>query len=118
MNSYEKFVRYCIGIGKTPSRVALEAGISKPVISSWKSGRTKPTDATMAKITSYLDVPMDAFREDIGEEESPPAISGKRALDQTLIERLACLTPAEEAKVDAFVQGLLASRPGGVSHPG
>lgn len=38
--------------------------------------------------------------------------TGERELDMSLIKRLVQLTPDEMEKVDAFVQGLLASRQG------
>lgn len=51
-----------------------------------------------------------------GEKETPapsdgdgPPIDEKR-LDEQLIQRLCSLTPEEQGKVDAFVQGLIASR--------
>ena len=100
VKSYEKFVLYCGNIGKTPSRVALEAGISKPVISSWKSGRTKPTDSTMAKITSYLGVPIDAFKDDATKEKSPVPTSEGEAY---WAERLSRLSPSDQALLGAVV---------------
>lgn len=39
-----------------------------------------------------------------------PADNSEELLDEELIERLLSLTPEELAKVDAFVQGILASR--------
>lgn len=42
-------------------------------------------------------------------EKDKPA-SGEDGLDAELIKRLTSLTPEEVAKVDAFVQGLLAAR--------
>ena len=103
MKSYEKFVRYCGEIGKAPSRVALEAGISKPVISGWKSGKTKPTDSTMAKITSYLGVPMDTFKDDVAQKESPAPMSEGGTY---WAERLTTLTPPDQALVSSVLDRL------------
>lgn len=46
-----------------------------------------------------------------GAKKAPTEIS-ERELDMSLIKRLVQLTPDEMEKVDAFVQGLLASRQG------
>lgn len=55
MNFYENFVGLCNKIGKTPSRAALEIGLSKPTVNRWKNGSI-PTDATAMKIAEYFGV--------------------------------------------------------------
>ena len=55
MNFYERFIGLCNKVGKTPSRVAMEVGLSKPVVNRWKNGST-PTDATAMKIAEYFGV--------------------------------------------------------------
>lgn len=103
MKSYEKFVQHCVKIGKAPTRVALEAGISKPVITGWKSGKSKPTDSTMAKITSYLGVPMDAFTDDV----EPKAVSVPMSEGGVYwAERLSHLTASDQALLGTIVERL------------
>ena len=55
MNFYERFVGLCNKVGKTPSRVAMEVGLSKPTVNRWKNG-SSPTDATAMKIAEYFGV--------------------------------------------------------------
>lgn len=55
MNFYERFIALCNKVGKTPSRVALEIGLSKPTVNRWKHG-SSPTDATAMKIAEYFGV--------------------------------------------------------------
>ena len=55
MNFYERFIALCNKVGKTPSRVALEVGLSKPTVNRWKNG-SLPTDATAMKIAEYFGV--------------------------------------------------------------
>lgn len=79
-----------------------------------------PKADNLAKIADYLGCSVDYLlgREPAdsgageGEQKNAlPAASGKEdALNKELISRLVQLTPAELEKVDAFVQGLLASR--------
>ena len=52
---YENFVKQCNRIGKTPSKVAQEAHISKSIVSRWKNGGGV-TDATAMKIAEYFGV--------------------------------------------------------------
>ena len=46
----------------------------------------------------------------MGWEEEKPTTEKGDGLDNELVKRLMSLTPEELMKVDAFVQGLLASR--------
>ena len=46
----------------------------------------------------------------VGKKEKPLTYVDERLLDEQLIQRLCSLTPEELGKVDAFVQGLIASR--------
>ena len=55
MNFYENFIGLCNKAGKTPSRVAIEVGLSKPTVNRWKNGST-PTDATAMKVAEYFGV--------------------------------------------------------------
>ena len=55
MNFYERFISLCNKVGKTPSRVAMEIGLSKPTVNRWKNG-SSPTDATAMKIAEYFGV--------------------------------------------------------------
>ena len=55
MEFYGKYVELCNKIGKSPSAVAMEIGLSKPSVHRWKNGGS-PTDATAAKIASYFGV--------------------------------------------------------------
>ena len=129
MNFYERFVGLCNKVGKTPSRVAVEVGLSKPTVNRWKNGST-PTDATAMRIAEYFGVSIQELTgegtlgdiayevcRDQGLVDSPfekekksPADNSEELLNNEIIERLISLTPAELEKVDAFVQGLLASR--------
>ena len=55
MNFYQRYIELCNKIGKAPSAVAVEIGLTKPTVNRWKTGST-PTDATAAKVASYFNV--------------------------------------------------------------
>ena len=55
MNFYNRFVKLCNSVGKSPSRVVLEIGGTKSAITRWKNG-SNPTDATAMKIAEYFGV--------------------------------------------------------------
>ena len=78
------------GIRITP--LLQELGLSSGAIGRWKAG-TLPNGETLLKLASR-----------------PISGDGLTALDEEIIDRLLQLKPDEVAKVDAFVQGLLAAR--------
>lgn len=66
MNFYNKFVNLCNEVGKKPSAVAEEIGLSKSLVTRWKNGGGV-TDATAAKIANYFNVELI----DLMNEEEP-----------------------------------------------
>ena len=83
-------------------------GIPKSTIYSIIKRNNKNVDfSVMEKISDVLDVPVEYFYDRPENEKKPAPESG---LDADLLRRLMSLNPDELSKVDAFVQGLLASR--------
>lgn len=80
MNFYNKFMNLCNEIGKKPSAVAEEIGLSKSLVTRWKNGGGV-TDATAAKIAAYFDVELIDL---IGEEPYNPELAPEE--DEDLLE--------------------------------
>lgn len=59
MNFFDKYLKLCNGVGKTPSKCALEMGISKVAVTNWKNRGNLPTDANLRKIADYFGVTVD-----------------------------------------------------------
>ena len=54
---YDRFVALCAQRGESPSRAALNAGISKAVVSKWKQTPAAfPSGAVVEKLTAYFGV--------------------------------------------------------------
>lgn len=102
--------------GYSAYKFAQIIGASNQGVLNWQSGDSKPYPKTQKKIADHFGITVEALN---GEglpalppqdaKKAPTEISG-RELDMSLIKRLVQLTPDEKEKVDAFVQGLLASR--------
>lgn len=68
---YDRFVQLCSERGVSPSRAALEAGLSKSTVSKWKnSPDSKPTGAAIAKMTEYFHVSISELMGEPGEKSS------------------------------------------------
>ena len=58
---YKRFLDLCNKEGKSPSRVALEIGASKPAVTRWKGGSV-PSDARIAKLADYFGVSVEYLK--------------------------------------------------------
>ena len=85
MNFYDKYVRMCNEIGKSPSAVAVEAGTTKTAVNRWKNGSI-PSDATLMKLTDYFGCSPDELRGD-AETNTPPTTEDVAEVLQALRER-------------------------------
>ena len=83
-------------------------GISSGNISNWKVGKNVPSARTLASIADYLGTTPEYILGKTDEKEKPALKESE--LDSELINRLCQLSKEELEKVDAFVQGILASR--------
>lgn len=68
---YDNFLDLCNSVGKTPSAVALEIGISKTSVNRWKNGGGV-TDATALKIARYFGITVDELKNGIKKQPSIP----------------------------------------------
>lgn len=54
---YDRFVMLCKTRGVSPSRAAVDAGLSKSTVSKWKrSPDSRPTGAVIEKLTRYFGI--------------------------------------------------------------
>lgn len=103
--------------GITKAEFYEKCALTSASYSQWNTGKTKPRLQTIERIAEFLGVPSeyllygDAPAASQGAKKALTK-TGERELDMSLIKRLVQLTPDEMEKVDAFVQGLLASRQG------
>lgn len=73
---YDRFVELCNSRGVTPSRAALDAGISKSLVTKWKTNRSKmPSADVIQKLSAYFDLPVSEF---LGEESKKAPTEGER----------------------------------------
>lgn len=73
MAFYQQFIKLCNATGISPSRAALNAGLSKTSVNGWKRGQT-PTDKNIAKLAEVFNVPVSYFDE---KEEKLPVDTDK-----------------------------------------
>lgn len=77
---YENFLSLCKARRVSPSRAALEAGLSRAAATNWKKNPDlTPSTATLDKLCDYFDVPISTLLEG---SENMPAPSGMNFYDR------------------------------------
>lgn len=111
MNFYYIFLELCNEMGKSPSRVALEIGASKPAVTRWKSG-SKPSDAVLLKLAAYFNVSIEYLKGETNEKR-PLGNNAEESQDERLnilYELTKELNDNELLALKSFVAGLKANR--------
>lgn len=69
---YDKFMYLCNVKKITPSRAAVDAGISKSLVTKWKTNRTEmPSPEILQKLSAYFNVPVsDLISEESKQKEN------------------------------------------------
>jgi transcriptional regulator with XRE-family HTH domain len=71
---YDKFMYLCNKRKVAPSRAAIEAGISKSLVTKWKSNRTQtPSPEILQKLSAYFSVPVSVLL-----SEETDTVEGKK----------------------------------------
>lgn len=110
-------LNYCMKqMNYSAYRMAKLIGATNQAVLNWQAGKAIPHPRTRQKIADHFGITVEALDGDKlpvllpqGAKKAPTEIS-ERVLDVALVSRLCQLTPDEMEKVDAFVQGILASR--------
>ncbi len=103
---YNNYVAQCNKVGKSPSAVALEIGLSKTAVHGWKTKKSNPTDATIQKVADYFDVPVSTLVSD--QKEKPVPDDGNRLKPDSYYK----LTPENMDFIDSMIEKLLKSQSG------
>ncbi len=90
-------------------RLAAQLNVSRSTIAMWETGGSNPDKEMLAKMSKLFGVTVD-YLLGLDTEKGPLTVTDEEALDQELISLLTSLTPAEQEKAAAFVQGLIANR--------
>lgn len=74
---YDRFIYLCKRKGVSPSRAALDAGISKSLVTKWKTNVAKePSPDVLRRLASYFGVTVSELLDE--NSEKAPTTSGER----------------------------------------
>lgn len=102
---FNTYAALCAGVGKKPTTVALELGISKSTVSNWKKGGHTPHAAQLQKIADYFGVTVDFL---LGKEKAPTAgeSSEREELTEEIMELFLKLSPKSQAEAQKYIRYL------------
>ena len=93
---YDKFMYLCKQKGVAPSRAATDAGISRSLVTKWRTTNIKtPSPEVLEKLSRYFHIPISEL---LGEEEqknNPPDRIEPTEREMKILEALRSKTPAE-----------------------
>jgi transcriptional regulator with XRE-family HTH domain len=99
---YENYVAICKARGESPSRVAINAGLSKSTVSKWKQDpEARPSGTILKKLSDYLGVPVSQLW---GEEEGAVPAYSDEALKFALFGGRDDITPEMYDEVRMFAK--------------
>ena len=99
---YQQYVSMCNEMGKSPSAVALEIGLSKTAVHKWKNGGI-PTDATASKVASYFNVSVESMmgsKEEKKEQSTESELSIKK---KAFIQKVEQMTDAQIERLEQIL---------------
>lgn len=109
---YDNFLDLCNSVGKSPSAVALEIGISKTSVNRWKNGGGV-TDATALKIARYFGITVDELKNGIKKQPSIPKDEELNKNDavwdlrEAVLERFPDYDVGQLSEIMDFIEGRL-----------
>ena len=92
---YDKYVKLCASIKKSPSAVAEEVGVKRSNVTHWKAGRNGPSDVTIARIAEYFGVAVEYLKDE--EQKENPGIPKDTEVDPIRAELFNLIEDATDA---------------------
>lgn len=92
---YDNFVQLCKKHGVSPSKAAVDAGLSKSTVTKWKTTPdAQPTGTAIKKLSEYFCVPISELLSE-EEQKNPPSELVLTERESRILEALRSKTPAE-----------------------
>ena len=100
---YNKFLKLCNDINKSPSSVAEDLGFKRSAVTKWSRG-SEPRQATLQKIADYFGVTVEELTSDISEQKEKPAAESSEQRDPLIAELISYAEGADEDGVRMLIE--------------
>lgn len=100
---YDNYIRFCESVGKSPSAVAVENGITKSNVTYWKKGRNMPSDVTLAKLAKYFGCTLEELTA-AHEENKKPALIDENGMTAKQKEAMEFIRRLSDEQLSRFIK--------------
>ena len=74
---YDKYMELCRKKGVKPSRAAMDAGISKSLVTKWQTNKVEiPSSEVLSKLSKYFNIPVSELLGESAKKEQPTNVDG------------------------------------------
>ena len=103
---YEQYVMLCARKGVSPSKAALDNGVSKTSVTRWKNG-AEPSTEILSKFAEYFDVSVDFL---LGKEQKNKPTTENGELAQRIQLMLKNVPDTEKETIVSILEGALRAK--------
>ncbi len=114
---YDKYVQLCKQRGIAETTAAQKAGISKSLVSKWKSNKTKnPSPEVLQKLSAYFRVPVSELLGEKNEKEKPTIpeddglLKNLSEIDMEIVKKISLLPPELKQEYASYLTYLLSKQ--------
>lgn len=104
---YDKYAQLCKRRGVSMSAAAVEAGLSKSLVTKWKTNKVDvPSPDVLKKLSAYFNMPVSELlgEEEMGiKKEQPTDFDGLSKKQKSLINKVMQMSDAELDKFDKIL---------------
>ena len=99
---YDKYAHICKQRGISMSAAAMEAGLSKSLVTKWKANKVEvPSPDVLKKLSTYFNIPVSELLEEDKKEKPTVQDDG---LSENTVELIDCIKKLPEDKIQMLLQ--------------
>ena len=101
---YDKYAQLCKRRGVSMSAAALEAGLSKSLVTKWKTNKVEvPSPDVLMKLSAYFGMPVSELLGEETKKEQPTEIDGLSEKQKAFIDKVMQMSDAELDRLDKIL---------------
>ena len=101
---YDKYAQLCKRRGVSMSAAALEAGLSKSLVTKWKTNKVEvPSPDVLMKLSAYFNMPVSELLGEEAKKEQPTEIDGLSKKQKAFISKVMQMSDVQLDKLDKIL---------------
>ena len=101
---YDKYAQLCKRKGVSMSAAALDAGLSKSLVTKWKTNKVEvPSPDVLMKLSAYFNMPVSELLGEETKKEQPTEIDGLSEKQKAFINKVMQMSDVQLDKLDKIL---------------